>query len=452
MNSEKGSNKEDKNGFKLSDKQLKQLLAYDSGNNDFKVGTEKISKIAGDLKKPQNKLLKAAWGEKFAYAIVSVFDAFLMGVVIDFFAIVSFVLQFMVLLLIIVSPFALVLSFFPTLENILFNLLKTFGGTVIVSGLMTFASALFLFFYDILRTTTMALFANNLILAVAVNYIVIFVMWKKRDTLLSILTANRITSVNNGFTRRFSQAGQQFKKHSIDRVKASSMKRLALAGATVGGAYKLGKRKAGASVRHAGKSFKQQHQAISEYSATKRFEKKGYSYDKALQLARNKQIAKSAKYAGLRQRIGRTRALTGALSNHLRAEYYADDQDKRHSRDKGQLLGGQTRESYYREKAHERLTVANQKKQKQQRYQAIRESAQQRTECIQRITKPKQSFSKAQTATPKPFQVNNRLSKEALVKAKSSRLKRSTKRQKIKGSLPLNRDFSKIEVIKKHNV
>ncbi|HFU4366002.1 TPA: hypothetical protein ACGO9P_001802 [Streptococcus suis] len=56
--------------FKLSEEQLKSLVAYNDGNDDYKVsdGSEetKISEIAGSEKEPKNNMLKSNWGAMFS--------------------------------------------------------------------------------------------------------------------------------------------------------------------------------------------------------------------------------------------------------------------------------------------------------------------------------------------------------------------------------------------------
>ncbi len=60
--------------FKLSEEQLKSLVAYNDADDDYKVsdGSEetKISEIAGSEKKPKNNMLKSNWGAMFSYAFV----------------------------------------------------------------------------------------------------------------------------------------------------------------------------------------------------------------------------------------------------------------------------------------------------------------------------------------------------------------------------------------------
>lgn len=203
-------NGEDKSGkIILKDEELKRLVFYNDGDDDFKIGDQKIDKIAGDRKKPKVYALKDSWGMKFTYAFISVIESFVMGVVIDGFAIFAFVMRLMFILIVFLSPIAILLSLIPTFENILFNIYKKMLISLGLSGSMSIISVLFLYFYNKLGEILTQAVAGNLILGTILKALVLFILWKKRDWLISILTANRVTSVAQDWVHRLPQLNTQ---------------------------------------------------------------------------------------------------------------------------------------------------------------------------------------------------------------------------------------------------
>lgn len=133
---------------------------------------------------------------------------------------------------------------------IVFNFLKRLGSAVFVSGLLSLCSLVFLWVYDVLSFLLTALFLGNPLLIAMAKVAVIWYLWKKRDFIVSILTANRVSNLNNSFTRRLSYRGRSWGR----RASRNAMKRLQVAkragyaraglGLAMGaGALKLGARR-----------------------------------------------------------------------------------------------------------------------------------------------------------------------------------------------------------------
>lgn len=203
-------NGEDKSGnIILKDDELKRLVFYNDGDDDFIIGNQKIGNIAGDRKNPKVYALKDSWGMKFTYAFISVIESFVMGVVIDGLAIFAFVMKLMFILMVFLSPIAILLSLIPTFENILFNIYKKMLISLGLSGSMSIISVLFLYFYNKLGEILTQAVAGNLILGAILKALVLFILWKKRDWLISILTANRVTSVAQNWVKSSPKLNKQ---------------------------------------------------------------------------------------------------------------------------------------------------------------------------------------------------------------------------------------------------
>lgn len=235
--------------FDLTEEQLLILLDYDSGNDKFKVADEYIDKFVGKGDDIHHTMLSAAWGEKFTHVLASLVDSLVLGVILDVFAVMSFAMKIILILLMLLSGFVALISMIPTFENVLFNFFKRLGGTVAVSGLLSLCSLILLWIYDILSLLLTGLFIGNPLLIAFSKILVMWYLWKKRDFIVSILTANRVSNLSNDFTRRLSHKGNYWRR----RASRNALSRLKMASRTgkqySSGLVKLGTRKVKSGVR-----------------------------------------------------------------------------------------------------------------------------------------------------------------------------------------------------------
>lgn len=196
-------------GLNLSEKDLKALLAYDNDDKKFKIDDKKIEEIVYDGDDTKINNLSNNWGDKFSYAIGSIFKTTVLGIIIDAFAIFRFVLRVTLLILAVLSPFVALISFIPTMQIVLLNFAKRIGITVGLSGFMNFFAIMALFIYKMIDDVVSTFF-NNYLLVVFVEIIVLVMLWKKRDWLVSILTADRLR-VSSSFGRFPNRLKRRFK-------------------------------------------------------------------------------------------------------------------------------------------------------------------------------------------------------------------------------------------------
>lgn len=213
MNADKVS--EDKAKYKglklnLSEKDLKALLAYDSDDKKFKIDDKKIEEIVYDGDDTKIKNLSNNWGDKFSYAIGSIFKTTVLGIIVDAFAIFRFVLRVTLLILAVLSPFVALISFIPTMQIVLLNFAKRMGITIGLAGFMDFFAIMALFIYKMIDGVVSTLFSANYLLVVFVEIIVLIMLWKKRDWIVSILTADRLR-VSSSFGRFPNRLKRRFK-------------------------------------------------------------------------------------------------------------------------------------------------------------------------------------------------------------------------------------------------
>lgn len=372
------------NGFSLTDEELKSLVDYNDGDDDFTVSNgdkeTPIKDVAGSEDDPKNSMLKSNWGAMFSYAIVAVLESLLMGLILIFFALMQFVLNVTLLILLVFTPFALIFAMVPTFENILFNMTKKLGGTIILSGLMTLLATIALYFNNILTTITTAIGFENMIVGYVLKAIVLVILWKKRDYFLSILTANRIRHISNRFTQRIDKAGRKLQDNTLGRVQKNTQAKLAVAGSVLAGSTILAKEGLKAKTRQVtSTTYQNTGQAISDSlakSKAKRAEQHGESYDLAFKEAKAQQAHRSEQMSSTFLNLRR------GLKNAEYGIYYAksvatnDDQDKikaSEARNRSEELGqaiqekrirvSQLRQSAYNQKSKERLQEQRKKRQ-----------------------------------------------------------------------------------------
>lgn len=372
------------NGFSLTDEELKSLVDYNDGDDDFKVSNgdkeTPIKDVAGSEDDPKNSMLKSNWGAMFSYAIVAVLESLLMGLILIFFALMQFVLNVTLLILLVFTPFSLIFAMVPTFENILFNMTKKLGGTIILSGLMTLLATIALYFNNILTTITTAIGFENMIVGYVLKAIVLVILWKKRDYFLSILTANRIHHISNRFTQRIDKAGRKLQDNTLGRVQKNTQAKLAVAGSVLAGSTILAKEGLKAKTRQVtSTTYQNTGQAISDSlakSKAKRAEQHGESYDLAFKEAKAQQAHRSEQMSSTFLNLRR------GLKNAEYGIYYAksvatnDDQDKikaSEARNRSEELGqaiqekrirvSQLRQSAYNQKSKERLQEQRKKRQ-----------------------------------------------------------------------------------------
>lgn len=235
--------------FFFTDQEYIDLLEYNSGDDGFRLNDVEIKKVVGTNKEPKNMMMKANWGKKFTYAFSSLIDAFVLGVILDVFAVTAFVMQLMVILLIILGAFVAIIAMFPTMDNVLLNFIKSVGINLAISGLMNFFALVLLWFYDVLSDILSVLLVGQPFLMAVAKILILWGLYKKRDTIVSILTANRVSRLSNRLTNRLSSVGSRFG----NRVQDNALSKLRLASTagreTMSGALKIGARKAGQNTR-----------------------------------------------------------------------------------------------------------------------------------------------------------------------------------------------------------
>lgn len=229
--------------FQLSEAEFEDLAGYKQGDGDYEVGGKKIKDIAKD-KDPENKMLKSEWGAKFSYALSSLVDVTVVGIVYLVLGLSRFFFLMIYVFLILILPFILLLSLFPSMESLIHSFNKKAISMLILSSVTLLATTLFVFFYNSLTDFIEFAVGQNVLIVIFVKAILLFLLFKNKNMILSMfsrighLPVNRMNGLNfNQGTRTIREkvfgagknsltAGGQFAKGGLKMGKDNLQSRL----------------------------------------------------------------------------------------------------------------------------------------------------------------------------------------------------------------------------------
>lgn len=229
--------------FQLSEAEFEDLAGYKQGDGDYLVGGKKIKDIAKD-KDPENKMLKSEWGAKFSYALSSLVDVTVVGIVYLVLGLARFFFLMIYVFLILILPFILLVSLFPSMEGLIHSFNKKAISMLILSSVTLLATTLFVFFYNSLTDFISLAVGQNVLIVIFVKAILFFLMFKNKNMILSLfsqigrLPVNRMNGLNlNQGTKKIRErmfgagksglsAGGQFAKGGLKMGKDNLQSRL----------------------------------------------------------------------------------------------------------------------------------------------------------------------------------------------------------------------------------
>lgn len=229
--------------FQLSEAEFEDLAGYKQGDGDYLVGGKKIKDIAKD-KDPENKMLKSEWGAKFSYAFSSLIDVTVVGIVYLVLGLARFFFLMIYVFLILILPFILLVSLFPSMEGLIHSFNKKAISMLILSSVTLLATTLFVFFYNSLTDFISLAVGKNVLIVIFIKAILLFLMFKNKNMILSMfsrighLPVNRMNGLNlNQGTKKIRErmlgagknglsAGGQFAKGGLKIGKDNLQSRL----------------------------------------------------------------------------------------------------------------------------------------------------------------------------------------------------------------------------------
>ena len=229
--------------FQLSEAEFEDLAGYKQGDGDYEVGGKKIKDIAKD-KDPENKMLKSEWGAKFSYALSSLVDVTVVGIVYLVLGLARFFFLMVYIFLILILPFILLVGLFPSMESLIHSFNKKAISMLILSSVTLLATTLFVFFYNSLTDFIVFAVGQNVLIVIFLKAILLFLLFKNKNMILSMfsrighLPVNRMNGLNfNQGTRTIREkvfsagksgisAGGQFAKGGLKMGKDNLQSRL----------------------------------------------------------------------------------------------------------------------------------------------------------------------------------------------------------------------------------
>ena len=187
--------------FQLSEAEFEDLAGYKQGDGDYLVGGKKIKDIAKD-KDPENKMLKSEWGAKFSYALSSLVDVTVVGIVYLVLGLARFFFLMVYIFLILLLPFILLVSLFPAMEGMIHSFNKKAISMLILSSVTLLATTLFVFFYNSLTDFISFAVGQNVLIVIFLKAILLFLLFKNKNMILSMfsrighLPVNRMNGLN----------------------------------------------------------------------------------------------------------------------------------------------------------------------------------------------------------------------------------------------------------------
>ena len=229
--------------FQLSEAEFEDLAGYKQGDGDYLVGGKKIKDLAKD-KDPENKMLKSEWGAKFSYALSSLVDVTVVGIVYLVLGLSRFFFLMIYVFLILLLPFILLVSLFPSMEGLIHSFNKKAISMLILSSVTLLATTLFVFFYNSLTDFISLAVGKNVLIVIFIKAILLFLMFKNKNMILSMfsrighLPVNKMNGLNlNQGTKKIRErmfgagksglsAGGQFAKGGLKMGKDNLQSRL----------------------------------------------------------------------------------------------------------------------------------------------------------------------------------------------------------------------------------
>lgn len=222
--------------FQLSEAEFEDLAGYKQGDGDYLVGGKKIKDIAKD-KDPENKMLKSEWGAKFSYAFSSLIDVTVVGIVYLVLGLARFFFLMIYVFLILILPFILLVSLFPSMEGLIHSFNKKAISMLILSSVTLLATTLFVFFYNSLTDFISLAVGKNVLIVIFIKAILLFLMFKNKNMILSMFSRIGHLPVN----RMYGWNPNRGTRAIRERVLGAGKNGLSAGGQFAKGGLKMGK-------------------------------------------------------------------------------------------------------------------------------------------------------------------------------------------------------------------
>lgn len=199
------SKKDSEGNYYLSEQDFQDLTNYQEGKGNFKLSDKEIKALTKKNDKNETEDVKGQnlvdeWSDKFTYAFTSIFDVVVVGVVYLAMGLGRVVILLSYALLLLVLPFALILSLFPQFSHYFGGISKKGISFLLISSAISLASVIVPIIYGNMSSYIEDFSGGPGLVATFLKCIVIYWLFRNRDNLLSFMNGkgNPLSSLTRG--------------------------------------------------------------------------------------------------------------------------------------------------------------------------------------------------------------------------------------------------------------
>ena len=199
------SKKDSEGNYYLSEEDFQDLTNYQEGKGNFKLSDKEIKALTKKNDKNETEDVKGQnlvdeWSDKFTYAFTSIFDVVVVGIVYLSMGLGRVVILLSYALLLLISPFALILSLFPQFSHYFSGISKKGISFLLISSAISLASVIVPIIYGNMSSFIESFGGGPGLVATFLKCIVIWWLFRNRDNLLSFMNGkgNPLSSLTRG--------------------------------------------------------------------------------------------------------------------------------------------------------------------------------------------------------------------------------------------------------------
>ena len=219
------SKKDSEGNYYLSEEDFQDLTNYQEGKGNFKLSDKEIKALTKKNDKNETEDVKGQnlvdeWSDKFTYAFTSIFDVVVVGVVYLSMGLGRVVILLSYAVLLLILPFALILSLFPQFSHYFGGISKKGISFLLISSAISLASVIVPIIYGNMSSFIEDFGGGPGLVATFLKCIVIWWLFKNRHNLLSFMNGkgNPLSSLTRG---RLGRLGNGM---NLQRVKTMATK------------------------------------------------------------------------------------------------------------------------------------------------------------------------------------------------------------------------------------
>ena len=199
------SKKDSEGNYYLSEEDFQDLTNYQEGKGNFKLSDKEIKALTKKNDKNETEDVKGQnlvdeWSDKFTYAFTSIFDVVVVGVVYLSMGLGRVVILLSYAVLLLILPFALILSLFPQFSHYFGGISKKGISFLLISSAISLASVIVPIIYGNMSSFIEDFGGGPGLVATFLKCIVIWWLFKNRHNLLSFMNGkgNPLSSLTRG--------------------------------------------------------------------------------------------------------------------------------------------------------------------------------------------------------------------------------------------------------------